>query len=135
VQTQDWYGIGTLSAIPEKMSLIKRLCQESGSEDDAFTLNYCNGCSFPFALPPAVAKGFLDDGTKTQEERYALTNMMATQGVNSHLRDYVVDLLHKAPRSSRQGAIDGLKVTWALDFYNEPKGAADLVRLLIEANF
>lgn len=61
---------------------------------------------------------------------------MATQGVNSNLRDYIVDILFQSSHElERKGAVDGLKVTWALDFYNEPKGASDLVGLLIEANF
>lgn len=118
------------------MSLIERLCQQSGSDSAVFSLNYCNGSSFPLALPPAVAKGFLDNGTLSPMERSPVMRFLATQGVNVLLRDFVADSLFKvAPRKPASGAVDGLKVTFALDYYNEPKGAADCVSLLIEANF
>lgn len=138
VQTQDWYDIGSLSAIPEKMSLIEKLCEQSGSNDTIFSLNYCNGSSFPFALPPAVAKGFLDNGTLLRQERSSLVQMFATEGVNSQLRNFIAAKLFTNPSKSHttsSGAVDGLKIVWALDYYNEPKGAMDLVSLLIEANF
>jgi 1-phosphatidylinositol phosphodiesterase len=137
VQTQDWYDIGSLSALPGKMSLIEQLCDESGSDDDIFSLNYCNGSSFPFALPPAVAKGFLENGTLERREKSAILRLLSTEGVNSQLRNYVAGRLFDCPSANKAGlgAIDGFKVTWALDYYNEPKGAADLVNLLIEANF
>lgn len=116
--------------------MIKQLSQDSGRKKDTFSLNFCNGCSFPFAPPPAVAKGVLDSGIKSQEEKNVLMSVVSTQGVNSLVRNYIIDLLFDNPisRDSLQ-AIDGLKVTWAFDYYNEPIGAADLTSLLIEANF
>jgi 1-phosphatidylinositol phosphodiesterase len=136
VQTQDWYDIGSLSAIPDKVALIKQLCQESGSNGQVLSLNYCNGSSFPFALPPAVAKGFLDDGTMMGEEKSSLMRLLAREGVNSQVRDFVANVLFSnVSPLPRQGAVDELKIVWALDYYNEPKGAADLVPILIEANF
>ena len=132
------HGHESLSAIPEKMSLIEELCQKSGSDSQVLSFNYCNGSSFPFALPPAVAKGFLDNGTVTPEERSLLVRLLlATQGVNSQLRDSVASKLFNGTQSAKlgSGAMEGLMVLWALDYYNEPKGASDLVSLLIEANF
>lgn len=137
VQTQDWYDIGYLSSIPAKMNYIKQLCQDSGRLEDVLSLNYCNGSSFPWALPPAVAKGFLHDGSKLHHEMAILPRVMATQGVNTLLRTYVADALFSHDPSSRltSSAIEQLRVTWAIDYYNEPTGAQDLVALLIEANF
>lgn len=57
VITQDWYNIASLSAIPRKISLITNLLIQSGSDPTILGLNFTNGSSFPFALPPWVAKG------------------------------------------------------------------------------
>jgi 1-phosphatidylinositol phosphodiesterase len=138
VQTQDWYNIGSLSSIPEKIALIKQLCRDGGSSDQIFALNYCNGSSFPFALPPAVAKGFLDNGSASLEQRSTLVRLLGAEGVNSQVRAFIADTLFDNPQEkgvSRLGAIDPLQVLWAIDYYNEPKGASDLINLLIEANF
>ncbi|MCO5566244.1 hypothetical protein L7F22_019920 [Adiantum nelumboides] len=129
VITQDWYDIGSLSQLDTKFSLIEQLSKESRA-GDTFALNYTNGSSFPFALPPAVAKGFLDDGTRTSSSN----NIIATQGINIRVLNFVADLhFDSGPKTA--STLPGLQVTWAIDYYDEPKGAQDLIKLLIAANF
>lgn len=127
VITQDWYDIGSLSQLDTKFALIQQLSKESAA-GDMFSLNYTNGSSFPFALPPAVAKGFLDDGTK------AMSTVLATQGINVRLKNFVADI-HFDSGTNARATLPGLQVTWAIDYYDEPKGAQDLIPLLISANF
>lgn len=125
VYTQDWYDIGSLSQLDAKFALIEQLSKQSSAAGGAFSLNYTNGSSFPFALPPAVAKGFLGDATACA---------LATQGINVRVRNFVADL-HFDCESITKGTLPGLQVTWAMDYYDEPNGAEDLISLLIAANF
>ncbi|PWN38596.1 PLC-like phosphodiesterase, partial [Meira miltonrushii] len=125
VFTQDWYDIGSLSQLDAKFALIEQLSKQSSAAGNAFSLNYTNGSSFPFALPPAVAKGYLIDG---------ITCAATTQGINIRVRNFVADLQFDSKPSTRS-TLPGLQITWAMDYYNEPEGAADLVPLLISSNF
>lgn len=143
VYTQDWYDIRTLSAIGEKVKLITKLCNsQMDANSESFALNYTNGSSFPLALPPAVAKGILgSNGTPSLQTSWQL---LAVQGVNVRLRDYIADL-HMSQALSEQPPRDTahfwskgrskkalLPVTFALDYYDF---VPDLVPLLIDSNF
>lgn len=140
MQTQDWYHIGSLSSIPRKFELICDLMDQGGRDPSTLALDFCNGSSVPWALPPSVAKGWLDDGSIVQR----CSTLLATRGVNPRLRDRVADIMaaasssphaHSGREEKLNQALDGLMVTFAIDFYAEPAAASDLVPLLIEANF
>ncbi|UZJ56067.1 hypothetical protein CBS101457_005387 [Exobasidium rhododendri] len=137
VHTQDWHDIGSLSLLSDKFALIKKLCQDSGSDDDVLSLNYCSGSSFPFAFPPSVAKGILHNGSTEPEEQSTMVRLLSAEGINSQLKTFIADALFRSEQGSagRVGAAELCKVVWALDYYNEPRGVADLVDLLVETNF
>lgn len=124
VQTQDWYNISSLSSIPQKLSLITTLLNTAGSNPAVLGLNFTNGSSFPFALPPWVAKGTGDQGKRSQGGGW-LQNI----GVNALLVDLV------AGRLKGGGVRAGLMNVVAMDFYDQTGLGADLCQLLVQANY
>ncbi|SPO30604.1 related to 1-phosphatidylinositol phosphodiesterase precursor [Ustilago trichophora] len=127
VMTQDWYNISSLSAIPTKLSLITTLLSSSGSDPAILGLNFTNGSSFPFALPPWVAKG-TGDQTKAASGGGWLQNV----GVNALLVDLVATRLKGGNAGAMRG---GLMNVFALDFFDQNNLGADLASLMVEANF
>lgn len=123
VVTQDWYNIGSLSAIPTKLGLISALLAQTGSNTDVLGLNFTNGSSFPMALPPWVAKGSGDQSAQS-------AGWMSTRGVNALLVDLVA-----AKLANPQGKRAGLMNIFALDFFDQPGLNADLATLIVQANF
>jgi 1-phosphatidylinositol phosphodiesterase len=123
VVTQDWYNIGSLSAIPTKLGLITALLAQTGSNTDVLGLNFTNGSSFPMALPPWVAKGSGDQSAQS-------AGWMSTRGVNALLVDLVA-----AKLANPQGKRAGLMNVFALDFFDQPGLNADLATLIVQANF
>lgn len=122
VGTQDWYDIGSLSSLSDKFGLMQKLLTSSGSDPSVLSINFANGSSFPFALPPAVAMGSL-----------------GYQGMNQRIRDYVASIVlaskSAAPPAGKQpftGALKPLMCYFNLDYYET---TTDLVPLLIQANF
>lgn len=115
VRTQDWYDVGSLSSLGDKEVLIETLCSQGGTDPAALALNYCNGSSFPLALPPAVAKGFLgSDGSAAAAAAHtapykahllAVTQPLAVQGVNVRVRDFVAGTLHAQGRNGTAAAV------------------------------
>ncbi|GAK66430.1 PLC-like phosphodiesterase [Moesziomyces antarcticus] len=123
VVTQDWYNIGSLSAIPTKLGLITALLTQTGANTDVLGLNFTNGASFPMALPPWVAKGSGDQSAQT-------AGWMSTRGVNALLVDMLAGKL-----ANPQGKRAGLMNIFALDFFDQPGLPADLATLIVQANF
>ncbi|PWN53716.1 PLC-like phosphodiesterase, partial [Violaceomyces palustris] len=119
VETQDWYDISSLSNLDSKQELIERLLVSSGSDPEILSLNFCSASSFPLALPPFAAKGFLTGGPKCLSKR----------GINSRLFDVICDRLRRIPTSNF------LMCVFLLDYFEEPEASKDLVSLMIEANF
>ena len=125
VETQDWYDIGSLAALGDKFSLMQKLLTSSGSNPSVLSINFANGSSFPFALPPPVAMGSL-----------------GYEGMNQRIRDYVANVVLASNTSSSaapprgkqpfQGALKPLMCYFNLDYYEM---TTDLVPLLIQANF
>ncbi|KAI3484835.1 hypothetical protein L1887_51889 [Cichorium endivia] len=120
---EDWYNIGSLSAIPTKLGLISALLAQTGSNTDVLGLNFTNGSSFPMALPPWVAKG---SGYQSAQS----AGWMSTRGVNALLVDLVA-----AKLANPQGKRAGLMNIFALDFFDQPGLNADLATLIVQANF
>ena len=127
VVTQDWYNISSLSNIPAKLALVTTLLTQSGSDPAVFGLNFTNGSSFPFALPPWVAKGSGDQSRGTSGGGW-LQNI----GVNALLVDLVATRLKGG---GGWGARGGLMNVIALDFFDQNNLGADLASLLVQANF
>ena len=92
-----------------------------------FGLNFTNGSSFPFALPPWVAKGSGDQSRGTSGGGW-LQNI----GVNALLVDLVATRLKGG---GGWGARGGLMNVIALDFFDQNNLGADLASLLVQANF
>lgn len=124
VYTQDWYNISWLSAIAQKVSLITALINQCGSDPGVLGLNFTNGSSFPFALPPYVAKG---TGDQANASAPACFN---TIGVNARLVDLVATRLSSTTRNRA-----GLMNVFALDFFDQSNLGADLTSLMVQANF
>ncbi|KAJ1019731.1 hypothetical protein NDA13_005956 [Ustilago tritici] len=125
VVTQDWYNIGSLSAIPTKLKLIQTLLDMSGSDPAVLGLNFTNGSSFPIALPPFVAKGS-GDQSKGVSGRDWFSNI----GVDALLVDLVATRLKGA-----FGVRARLMNIFALDFFDQNNLGADLASLMVHANF
>ncbi|EST08880.1 Phospholipase C, phosphatidylinositol-specific, X domain protein [Kalmanozyma brasiliensis GHG001] len=125
VVTQDWYNISSLSAIPQKLALITGLLNTTGTDPKVLGLNYTNGSSFPFALPPWVAKGTGDQSKAAQGGGW-LSNI----GVNALLVDLVAGRLQtvQTPRAGMMNIV-------AMDFFDQTGLGADLCSLLVQANF
>lgn len=125
VATQDWYNISSLSAIPTKMKLIELLLSQSGSDEAVLGLNFTSGSSFPLALPPWVAKG-TGDQSKGAEGGGWFQNI----GVNALLVNLVAERLREG-RGKRAGLMNVI----AMDYFDQDNLGADLVRLMVQANF
>ncbi|SNX86989.1 related to 1-phosphatidylinositol phosphodiesterase precursor [Melanopsichium pennsylvanicum] len=129
VWTQDWYNISSLSNIPTKLSLINSLLTTSGSDPAIFGLNFTNGSSFPFALPPWVAKGTGDQTKAAANGGGWLQNV----GVNALLVDLIATRLKGG--QAQWGKRGGLMNVIALDFFDQNNLGADLAGLMVQANF
>ncbi|SAM83610.1 related to 1-phosphatidylinositol phosphodiesterase precursor [Ustilago bromivora] len=125
VVTQDWYNIGSLSAIPTKLKLIQTLLDMGGSDPAVLGLNFTNGSSFPIALPPFVAKG-----SGVQSKGVSGRGWFSNIGVNALLVDLVATRLKGA-----FGVRAGLMNIFALDFFDQNNLGADLASLMVHANF
>ncbi|KAJ1017839.1 hypothetical protein NDA16_005155 [Ustilago loliicola] len=129
VVTQDWYNIGSLSAIPTKLKLISTLLDMSGADPAVFGLNFTNGSSFPMALPPWVAKGSGDQSKGTGGGGW-----FSNIGVNALLVDLIATRLKRGPGGAGARRA-GLMNMFALDFFDQNNLGADLVGLMVQANF
>ncbi|TKY88971.1 hypothetical protein EX895_002212 [Sporisorium graminicola] len=127
VWTQDWYNISSLSAIPQKLALVTALLTQCGNDPATLGLNFTNGSSFPFALPPWVAKG-----TGDQSKAAAGGGWLQNIGVNALLVDLVATRL-KGGAGVQQRA--GLMNVIAMDFFDQNNLGADLTSLMVQANF
>ncbi|CBQ69076.1 related to 1-phosphatidylinositol phosphodiesterase precursor [Sporisorium reilianum SRZ2] len=125
VWTQDWYNIASLSAIPTKLALVTGLLTQCGSDPTALGLNFTNGSSFPFALPPWVAKG-----TGDQSKAAGGGGWLQNIGVNALLVDLVASRLKEGA-----GKRAGLMNVFAMDFFDQTDLGADLASLMVQANF
>lgn len=124
VVTQDWYNIGSLSAIPTKLKLVQTLLDMSGSDPAVLGLNFTNGSSFPMALPPWVAKGSGDQSKGTGGGGW-----FSNIGVNALLVDLVATRL-----KGGFGRRAGLMNVFALDFFDQNNLGSDLATLIVQAN-
>ncbi|KAJ9475039.1 PLCXc domain-containing protein [Pseudozyma hubeiensis] len=127
VYTQDWYNISSLSAIPQKISLVTSLLTQCGNDSNVLGLNFTNGSSFPFALPPWVAKG-----TGDQSKAASGGGWLQNVGVNAMLVDLVATKLKGGEAGVTRA---GLMNVIAMDFFDQNNLGADLTSLMVQANF
>ena len=127
VWTQDWYNISSLSAIPQKLALVNTLLSQCGNDSNVFGLNFTNGSSFPFALPPWVAKG-----TGDQSRAASGGGWLQNIGMNAMLVDMVATRLRGMGGGQKRA---GLMNVFALDFFDQNNLGADLTSLMVQANF
>ncbi len=132
VVTQDWYDVGGLRALDAKESLVRKCLDEGGRDAATLGLNFTSGSSFPFALPPSVAKGAF--GYRGMNERLMglLADLMMQRAAKSQSEQRATAATAPAPAGSWTGAMQPLMNIINLDYYDSQ---AQLVPLLIQANF
>ncbi|PWN40742.1 PLC-like phosphodiesterase [Ceraceosorus guamensis] len=137
VHIQDAYkmsGIMSSSTALRKVELIGTLLDKKRADAPSLALNFCNGSSFPLALPPIVARGISNPPC------------LRVQGMNQRLLFLLQQHLDAQsgpppPPPTSEGktfaaaAKRGLACIFAIDFFEADLIAQEVVRLIILANF
>ncbi|CAA7267006.1 unnamed protein product [Cyclocybe aegerita] len=138
VRTHDWYNIPSFFKIPDKVERASaNLIPPADSPGPVLPVTFFSAASFPFALPPTVAKGF-------GWPKWGL----GIEGVNSRLGKWLLDQLGGETQSGtamtdvEKGKVAALSEQkeprirgWTfLDYYSEPEGG-EIIPLLVECNF
>ncbi|CEH19285.1 E, plc [Ceraceosorus bombacis] len=127
-------GIMSSSTALRKVELIGTLLDKKRADGPSLALNFCNGSSFPLALPPIVARGISNPPcVRVQGMNHRLL-LLLEQHLDSPSRPSPTSE-GKTLAAAAAAAKRGLACIFAIDFFEADLIAQQVVRLIILANF